>query len=353
LFPDTHKQAINGAMLFDTNALKPLFVLKTGKPGSSFTYEIARQIGFPENIIEYAIQMTGTAQIDYEKKIEEIEIEKVEIDKMLKMVHHADDQLAVLIKEYEEKFNSLEKQRKEILQTAKNQAIAIIDSANKIIEKTIREIRETKAEPMKTKEIRKKTAEEKEKIKNEPLPENPYNIQKPVERKRINQKKETATEVGILKAGDKVLMPETQTMGEVLQVNGQNIVVGFNSISLRTTIDKVMKISKKESKMSFRTAARIDGTSVSELMNRKIANFKHTLDLRGRRSDEALKELETYIDEALTLGIRQVKILHGKGDGILRHVLRQALQKRKEVTHFEDEALEFGGAGITVVGLAG
>ncbi|MDR2980389.1 MAG: Smr/MutS family protein [Bacteroidales bacterium] len=350
VFPDTHKEAINGAMLFDTQALKPLFILKVGKPGSSFTYEIARQIGLPSEIINTAIQKSGTAQIDYEKKLEDVELEKIEIDKTLKLVHNADDQLAAMIQEYTDKYNLLEKQRKDILTQAKNQAISIIDNANKLIEKTIRDIKEAQAEPVKTKEIRKEVAEQKEVIKQQPLPTPTVEIPKPVPVKKCPAPKikpETAEDTKI-KVGDLVFMADTQITGEVMILNGRDITIGFNSISLRTTIDKVIKISKKEARTVARTS-KMDGTTISEVMNRKVAEFNHTLDLRGKRADEAVEELETYVDEVLLLGVKQVKILHGKGNGILRHVVRQALGKRKEVRAFRDEMLELGGAGITVV----
>jgi DNA mismatch repair protein MutS2 len=352
-FPDTHKEAMNGAMLFDTQAIKPLFSLKIGKPGSSFTYEIARKIGLPDEIIQNAIQKSGTAQIDYEKKLEEIELEKIEIDKTLKLVHNADDQLAMMIQEYADKFNLLEKQRKEILQTAKNQATVILDGANKIIEKTIREIREVKAEPEKTKEIRKEIVTQKEKLKYEELPPPPSQLIKPVVvTKRAPVKPKIEREDTPLKEGDSVYMVETQTVGEVMTLRGHDITIAFNSISLKTTVDKVVKISKKEARAATRgNVSKMDGSTISEIMNSKVSQFSQTLDIRGKRADEAVEELELYLDEALLLNIKQVKILHGKGNGILRHVIRQYLQKRKEIKSFQDEILELGGAGITVVGL--
>lgn len=351
LFPDQHKEAINGAMLFDTAALKPLFILKIGKPGSSFTYEIAQQIGLPEEIIRNAIQKSGTAQIDYEKKLEEIELEKIEIDKTLKLVHNADDQLALLVQEYADKFNLLEKQRKEIIQSAKNQAIGIIDNANKVIEKTIREIKESQAETSQTKEIRKEVEAVKKELQKETFIPPMSAIPKPViPTVRISPKsKPTPERESKLKIGDAVYMADTQTTGEVIQLSGDDITIAFNSISLRTTVDKVVKISQKEAKAKKRGTSYVGGSTISDVMNEKVAKFKYTLDLRGMRADEAVAELESYIDEAALLNIKQVKILHGKGNGILRHVVRQSLGKRKEVRTFQDEVLELGGSGITVV----
>jgi len=152
-----------------------------------------------------------------------------------------------------------------------------------------------------------------------------------------------------IRVGDFVLMTDTQTTGEVTKLKGEDITITFNSISLRTTIDKVVKVSKKEVRTAKRGGTRFEGGTLSDAMNRKVSQFSHTLDLRGKRADEAVKELEFYLDEASLLSIHQVKILHGKGDGILRHVVRQFLSKRKDIKSFRDEVLELGGYGITVV----
>lgn len=354
LFPDTHKQAVNGAMMFDMTAMKPLFKLKMGKPGSSFTYEIAREIGLPQDIIDKAISKTGTAQIDYEKKLEQIENEKMEIDKMLRLVNSADDQLATMIGEYSDKFAELEKHRKDIIQKAKNQANSILASANGIIEKTVREIKEHKADSVKTKQARQEIAKlkedlnkEVESIENEPALKPIVPIHKNIQKKRAETEKPIDDKIRI---GDSVFMADTQIIGEVTHIHGDDITISFNSVSFKTSISKVTKISKREAR-SVKRGVQFDGGTLAEVMNKKVAKFSTTLDMRGMRADEALQELETYLDEAVLLSIRQVKLLHGKGNGILRHVIRQYLAKRKEVKTYQDEVLELGGSGITVVDL--
>ena len=350
LFCDHHLEAENGAMLFDTTQMKPLFKLRQGKPGSSFTYEIARQIGLPETIIENATSKSGTAQIDYERKLDEIEVEKLEIDNMLKRVTQTDDKLAEMIANYSTKFSEFEKQRKEILQNAKNQAITIIEGANQAIEKTIREIKEAKADTEKTKAIRKEVHQHKEKIEKEI-----YKIEKeevvipvvPLRHEPIKPQHEPLDPK--IRIGDAVFINDIQTIGEVTLLQDEDITVSFNSISFKTRIDKVTKISKKEARSVKRGFSKLDGTRIGDMLNEKVAKFSPKIDVRGLRAEDALQTLETYIDEAVLLGIRQVAILHGKGNGILRHVIRQFLSKRQEVTQFYDDAIERGGAGITIV----
>jgi len=249
LFCDTHPEAENGAMLFDTKQMKPLFKLRQGKPGSSFTYEIARQIGLPETIIEKATSKSGTAQIDYERKLDEIEVEKLELEKMLKRVTQTDEKLAELITQYSTKFSEFEKQRKEILQQAKNQAISIIDGANKAIEKTIREIKEANAETAKTKQIRTEVSQYKEKIVEEVKNSEVKGVIKPVVPLKQEQEKPkfepTDPEIRI---GDSVFINDIQTIGEVIQLQNEDITISFNSITLKTDINKVTKIRSEEEK---------------------------------------------------------------------------------------------------------
>jgi len=352
LFCDTHPAAENGAMLFDTIQMKPLFKLRQGKPGSSFTYEIARKIGLPEIIIENAISKSGTAQIDYERKLDEIEVEKLEIDNMLKRVSQTDDKLAEMIANYSAKFSEFEKQRKEILQKAKNQAISIIDGANQAIEKTIRDIKEAKADAEKTKQIRTEVYHYKEKIEKKIQKIEDEETVKPI----VPLKYESAMPKSEpldpkIHIGDAVFINDIQTIGEVTHLQGEDITVSFNSISFKTRIDKVTKISKKEARNVKRGSVKLDGTRIGDMLNEKVAKFSPKIDVRGMRAEETLETLEAYIDEAALLGICQITILHGKGNGILRNVIRQFLSKRKEVTQFYDEAWERGGAGITIVEL--
>lgn len=84
-------------------------------------------------------------------------------------------------------------------------------------------------------------------------------------------------------------------------------------------------------------------------INKKAAHFELTIDLRGKRVEEAIPMLQKYIDEAILLSIPDVNILHGKGDGILRHVIRDYLQSIEEVKQFGDAPLDRGGAGITMI----
>ena len=354
MFPDSHPEAENGAMLYDTQALQPLYTLKIGKPGSSFTYEIARHIGLDSRIIDNAIAKSGTAQIDYERKLEEIEIMRLETEKMLKQVHAADDQLAEMIDGYAEKFAELDKQRKDIIQKAKNQANSIVESANKVIEKTIRDIKEAKADSEKTKKARENVGELKKELQKEIISIEHEETLKPIvpikRAKPVAKKTEEKLEDRTIRVGDSVFMADMQISGEVTAIDGNDATIAFNSISLRTDLRKLAKISKKEAREVRRGGVvHYNEGSLADAMNKKLAAFDSTLDIRGMRVEEMTPILSDYLDEAALLSIRYVRILHGKGNGILRQVVRQQLSRRSDVETFEDEILEMGGSGITVV----
>ena len=111
---------------------------------------------------------------------------------------------------------------------------------------------------------------------------------------------------------------------------------------------RLEKISNKEFRESSRQAQTGSSSMTSE-MSQKRLNFKHDIDVRGMRAEEALEKVSRFVDDAIMLGVSRVRILHGKGNGILRQVIREYLNAYDVVKSCRDEHVEFGGAGITVV----
>ena len=294
---------VNGAMLYDLKRLKPLYQLKIGKPGSSFALEIAHEIGFPEDVLKQAKSKTGKSQLDFDRELQNLEVEKQEIVQKNTELKVADEFLAELIKKYEKLNSYLESRKKEILEKARNEASQLLDNSNKIIEKTIKEIRESQAEKIRTKEIRVELSELKEKLLQEPKAE-----MQNAKCKGQNAKSELSD-------------PKSE-------------------IQLPPSI-KPGLIGSEAKPHRFQT--------YFDDLNTKLVNFSLTLDLRGKRVDEALALLQRYIDDAVLCSIHEVKILHGKGNGVLRQVTRDYLRSQKEVKSARDAPLEGGGAGITVV----
>jgi DNA mismatch repair protein MutS2 len=335
---------INGAMLFDTEKIEPLYELKIGQPGSSFAFEIARKIGFPKKILNLAEKKTGKKQLDFEQQLQQLEIEKRELSKKEEEIKLADSFLSEMIDKYEKLSGELEMNKNEIIASARQEALNLIQSSNRLIEKTIKDIRESQADKSRTKELRKKVEEKAREIKHEAEKEKPSSA-KP----RAEKRKEDDLLVDTsIKVGNIVQVPEQNITGEVISINDDEVVIAFNSISFKTTIGKVEKVAEKTQKFLTRKYK----TSYSGLlddMNDKLSSFKMQLDVRGKRGEEALEMVRLYIDDAILLNIREVRILHGKGFGILRNLIHEYLRSIPEIKQFKDEHIERGGHGITIV----
>ena len=153
-FADTHDGVVNGAMLYDRQQMQPLFQLSIGNPGSSFAIEIARKIGLPESVIKDASDIVGSDYIQSDKYLQDIVRDKRYWENKRQAVHQREKSLEQTIARYENEVKELEQSRREILAKAKQQAEELLAGSNRIIEKTIKEIRESQAEKAETKKIR-------------------------------------------------------------------------------------------------------------------------------------------------------------------------------------------------------
>lgn len=335
---------INGAMLFDMEQLTPMFMLKTGIQGSSFTFEIAKKIGFPEAIIQSAKELINTPQYDFEIKSQQLETELVKLAEEKKTVEAADNFLAELIQKYDSLKKQLENDKSRILKEANKKALQIIKESNALVEKTIREIKESKAEKTKVAEVRneieKKKAELSDSIK----------VETPTLKTTTSENTENQNTPTEFKVGDPVFIPEIDTQALILELLKDNkVVLDINGVIFRTELEKLEPISRSESKQLRKNPS--TSSTIYKRINEKANNFKPSIDVRGKRAEEALSETDKLIDDAVQLGFKELKILHGKGTGVLRKVIRELLSKNPFVEHFEDEKIEMGGHGITVVRL--
>jgi len=341
---------INGAMLYDTKEMRPLFMLKTGRPGSSFAFEIARKTGFPEEVLEHATRITGYSQLDFEKQLQELETEKMQLEKEKVKFGVADDFLAETIDKYEKLISDLNARRSEIIEEARREAADILSGANRAIENTIKGIREAEAEKEKTTELRKKLDVEKKNI----LGKNEERKAK-IEKRKKSKKPEAGSLKpeylsGIPEVGDAVEITTYGAKGEVIDIKGKKAKVSSGSITIEVELSDLKRISGSRLPVTGHRKGRMYN-DINKEINDKAAKFNPSIDLRGKRAIEALDILKSYIDDAILLSIKEVSILHGKGDGILRNVLREYLQTVDEVEQISDAHVERGGQGITLVKL--
>ena len=334
LLADKHEGIINGAMLFDTKFMQPMYIMVTGKPGSSFAFEIARKIGFPKRILDDATQITGDQHLRFERQLQQLEVDKKAIKKKERELQIADTLLSEVVTKYKNLLDDLEKKKKQYLRDAASEAQELIDRANSQIERTIREIKEAQAEKERTKEIRQELKKTKEDIAE--------TAKKATEPKKPKPEADTT-----LKVGDTVCIDEMEIVGEIVAISDTDATILFDTVKLRTSPDKLRKVSKAEGRKVIRKWQ----SGLADELSEKAEHFDLTLDVRGKRAEEALDAVAKYLDEAKLLSIKEVSILHGKGNGILRKLIREFLSHDREVAHFNDATLETGGTGITRIQL--
>lgn len=354
----------NGAMMYDSHRMEPLFQLQIGKPGSSFAFEIARKIGLPEEILQDATNKIGVDHIDFDKHLRDIVRDKRYWESKRQKIRQEEKRLEELAETYETGLAETKKLRKEILDKAKREAEEILSGSNRIIERTIRDIKEAEADKERTQEARQKLEEYKAEVsrkvevdddrilrKMEKLKQNEIRRKerpaKPEEKKKevvIPKKAPSMIEVG-----GWVRLPGQDTLGEVLEIKENNITVAFGhlrSVVKRNKLEVVHRSEVKRAKVENKTISRI----YQEIGERKLV-FKPDVDVRGLRAEEALQKIREFVDEAIMLDVHELHILHGKGNGILRELIQNYLRTEPAVKNCRDEHVQFGGSGITIVEL--
>ena len=163
-FAEQTPGVVNGAMLYDRGAMRPLFQLSIGQAGSSFAIEIARQTGLPESIIQYATELVGEEHIDYDKQLQDIARDKRYWENKRQAIRQKEKTLEERIAQYEEQMSGIKAKKKEMLEQARQEAADILQRSNATIERTIREIKEAKADKQKTKDARAKVEALKEEV---------------------------------------------------------------------------------------------------------------------------------------------------------------------------------------------
>ena len=361
---------INGAMLFDTQNIAPFFKLEIGLPGNSFAFELARKMGLPEKIVKGAEERAGTEYVSIERNLRKIARNKRQLDEKLAKIKHTDRTLDSITEEYQKELVDIRALRKQIIAEAKKEAQDIVAEANKKIEATIKEIRESQAEKEKTKALRKGISDFTTKLDKNSDSEIDTKIEKKMaqliarqkrQAERKNKKGEHSNKPAkkkeevvdtLLKIGDKVKIVSNNLVGEVVQIDasGKSISIAVGDIISKMAPNKVAKISSNQFKEVSRKERTHSSINVSSLSDRKL-NFKPSIDIRGHRLEEAIDIVTRFIDDAIMIGVGNIKILHGKGNGVLREEIRKYLKITTGVKKFYDESVQFGGSGITCIEL--
>lgn len=382
-FAESHDYVVNAAMLYDRKEMRALFQLAIGRPGSSFAIEIARKTGIPEEVIRDASDIVGSDYIQSDKYLQDIVRDKRYWEGKRQTIHQREKDMERIIAKYESDLAEIDKSRKDVLRRAKEQAEELLRESNKKIENTIREIRESQAEKEETKRIREELDAFKQEVstidtkaEDEKIARKIAQIQRRKERKEERKKKKATEKTANANpesgAGDNNKAPQAGTgaasniavgssvrikgltsVGTLVGIEGKIATVIFGDMRTKMKLDRLERVKpseqkdKKNDSFAVVTASRMTREAIDD----RQKNFHHDLDVRGMRGDEALNQVQYYIDDAILVGAGRVRILHGKGNGILRQLIRQYLNTVPNVASCRDEHVQFGGAGITVVDL--
>lgn len=323
---------VNGAMRYDVEKLEPLYQLEIGKPGSSFALEIASKIGLSKEIVAYAKQQIGEERVRYDRLLTQLENEKNQYVQLLKEIKEKERLLEAKLKEYGLLKDTLEQTKKQYIQEAKMEAKSLLDQANKKIESVIREIKEGKAEKEVTKNLRKELDVFKEEVKPEKVtPKDP----------------EIQVLGGQIQLGDWVRLKDNGAIGEVLLLKSKDADLLIGDLKSTVKLSRLEKIAKTTAKKELKSMDKRGSYQTTA----KMMDYSPNLDLRGRRGEEVLPMIQSFIDEGFMLGIKNLRIVHGKGDGVLREITRNLLRSMSQVGKLEDEHADRGGAGVTLITL--
>ena len=381
-FAEDHEGVVNGAMLYDRHQMQALFQLSIGQPGSSFAIEIARKTGIPEEVISDASEIVGSDYIQSDKYLQDIVRDKRYWEGKRQTIHQHEKSLEGHIQRYETNLEEIERERKAILNRAKQQAEELLAEANRKIENAIREIKEAQAEKEQTRLIREELQEFREQVQNDDtrglMSEEDFakklrqmeerKARKAQRKERKGEEERAASEKLAARAkanlndtnrplekGDSVRIKGTNSVGEIESIQGKQATVVFGGLRSKVKLEQLERAAKSQATSSpadKHTHLAIQTSHMTRAtMEDRRQNFHQDLDVRGMRGDEAIDAVMHFIDDAILIGLSRVRILHGTGTGILRQLIRQYLNTVPNVKKAKDEHVQFGGAGITVVDL--
>ncbi len=314
---------INAAMQFDHQTLSPTYVFKLGIPGSSYAFQIAERIGMQKEVINEAEKLMDSEKHTLEKFISDVEAKSNELEKKLAELEKENIRLKGLSNLYKQSYEKLEKEKKEIIRKAKTEANKYLEDVNRKVEKVIKEIKESSAEKSIIKEA-KQTIKE---LKSE------------TERELTDTQEETI-QTDKLSEGDTVKIKNSNAVGKIIELdrdkNKATILIG--SIKMLAKLTDLVPAKELKEK---------DSREIHDFI--KTPDVSYRLDIRGKRIDEAEYEIIKFVDDAYQAGLDRAEILHGKGTGALKKLVKEILSSHSGVKNFYFAPIEHGGDGITII----
>ncbi len=329
VFAFNTKGVVNGSMLFDKEHLAPTYMLKVGRPGSSYAFEIARKSGLPEKVLKYARKRTGHNERALDEMLIDLQKERADLEEKLKEVAKRERQLQRLISNYEELLEDVQEDRERLRLLRQEKALQQIAEEDKALQEAIREIKKQK----KLEEARIAAAAAREKREQ-------LRRQVAESRKKILEKTRKELEERPIRIGDKVALIEGDATGTVEAIGKNKLTLQMGLLRMEVPItDVVLLESAQPQKTSGAAPPHV------KKVTGKI-DLPPEIDVRGLTAREAEQELEVYLDRALLDNLSRFRIIHGKGQGILRKAVNKWL---REQTQIRDYFQPDGNTGVTEV----
>ncbi|MCB0283474.1 MAG: endonuclease MutS2 [Calditrichaeota bacterium] len=327
LYASETKGVQNAAMQFDIEHLKPRFILEIGVPGSSFTFDICKRYGLDPDVIEHARHLEGDSNKSIDKLLDDITQKSAFYQDAVRQLSVKQSKLDGLINLYEKNSAELKKNRKQLEKDAKKQAKAILIDANQKIESAIRSIKESNADKAIVKKVRKEVTDFRASLEHKK--EN-----KPVQKLNIND----------LSVGQKVRALNYNIVGNISKVfkNREQIELEREGLKLTINLSDVELLT--ENGQPLKQTLLVSDSHVPSSISNEI-------DVRGCEVQEALHQIEGYINSAQNSDWGEVTIIHGKGTGTLRQAIQQFLSKQKNIKGYRTGRYGEGETGVTVVTL--
>jgi DNA mismatch repair protein MutS2 len=314
----------NGAMLFNMTSLQPTFRFQAGSPGSSFAFEIAKNLGLSPQLIANAQKNIGKTRLNYDQSLLELQDKTRVLLDELASLKRKEKNLNELKESYQELKDNLDKRKDIIANEAEKKALEMLQN-------TQLELRLLKDN------FQKSQTEAKKEIKQE-LETKTDTLAKKIGYSYKNERQPII--------GSKVKHRIKGFEGDIISIFGDTAKISNNGFEWKSKLDELMVLNADDIKKKSYSSS-----NVTKHLLEKRTHFSQDLDLRGERTEDALKHTDLFINEALMLGFDRVRIIHGKGEGILRQMIRNQLKGMANVLSIADEHVEFGGAGITVLEL--
>ncbi|MEI6312559.1 MAG: Smr/MutS family protein [Bacteroidota bacterium] len=327
IFAERHPNIVNAAMIFDEEHLSPTYKMQIGKPGSSYTFVIARKNELPENIIAYAQKLIGNNVVKYEDLLSKIESERKDIVKAGDDIEKQDKRLKELIRKFEIQNKEIEYQKKKLKYDYYLQKQEFENKLEVELQKVVKEIQQEKnAAEQKAKEALKNIQQEKN-ISTQLVDKS---------KKELHLKKAPIS----VRVNDSVKIVDTNEIGIVESIHKNKAQVIFGHLKTWISVDmlEVIDLSKLKKHTPIAAIRHFDNESA-----------KYELDIRGMMKEEAFPVLENFLDKAILGNFNEVRIVHGKGSGVLKMLVKQYAKSYKEVKETYHPAAEFGGDGVTMI----